>query len=219
MRKIILALFCFFVINTPALARQDYRDVVYLKNGSIITGVIIEQIPGKSIKIATLGDNIFVYQLDEVEKITKELKRERGKSYGDDSEYSTGYSGILEVGYGVSTTNNDMRVVKFNFINGYKFPYFSIGFGIGVRLVQETEIVPVFADFRANFSDGDVSPYLALDAGYGFNRTYSNLNTLLWGAGAGISFKVSSGASMIVGISYENLSRLDTIGLNVGFSF
>lgn len=47
-------------------------DVVYCKNGSVIKGVIIEQIPNQSIKIQTSDGNIFVYNMEDVEKITKE---------------------------------------------------------------------------------------------------------------------------------------------------
>lgn len=36
-------------------------------------GIIIEQIPNKSIKIETIGRNVFFFELDEVEKITKEI--------------------------------------------------------------------------------------------------------------------------------------------------
>jgi len=37
-------------------------DVVYLKNGSVITGSIIEQIPNETIKIQTRDGSVFVYQ-------------------------------------------------------------------------------------------------------------------------------------------------------------
>ena len=49
-----------------------YVDVVYIKNGSIIRGVIIEQIPNVQIKIQTKDGSVFVYKMDEIEKMTKE---------------------------------------------------------------------------------------------------------------------------------------------------
>ena len=58
---------------------QEYEDVVYLKNGSIIRGMIIEQKPNKYIKIKS-GINIFVYQMDEIDKITKEINIDGNKS-------------------------------------------------------------------------------------------------------------------------------------------
>ncbi len=48
------------------------QDVVYLKNGSIIRGVIIEQIPEQSLKIRTADGSVFVYQMSEIERIRKE---------------------------------------------------------------------------------------------------------------------------------------------------
>ena len=49
----------------------NYEDVVYLKNGSIIHGMIIEQVFEQSVKIKTRDNNIFVFQWNEIEKITK----------------------------------------------------------------------------------------------------------------------------------------------------
>lgn len=54
---------------------SEYVEVVYLKNGSIIRGMIIEQIPNVSLKIQTRDGNVFVYKMEEVEKITKELSK------------------------------------------------------------------------------------------------------------------------------------------------
>ena len=51
---------------------QTYEDVVILKNGSEVHGIIIEQKPNEFIKIQS-GKNIFVYQMDEIELIKKEL--------------------------------------------------------------------------------------------------------------------------------------------------
>lgn len=50
----------------------QYVDVVYIKNGSIIRGIIIEQIPNVQIKIKTKDGSVFVYKMDEIERITKE---------------------------------------------------------------------------------------------------------------------------------------------------
>lgn len=50
---------------------QIYEDVVELNDGSIIKGVIIETKPNEYIKIKS-GDNIFVYQMDQINIIRKE---------------------------------------------------------------------------------------------------------------------------------------------------
>jgi len=51
---------------------QNWDEVVYLKNGSIIRGTVIEQIPGETLKIKTADGSVFQYRMSEVEKITKE---------------------------------------------------------------------------------------------------------------------------------------------------
>ena len=66
-----LTLFNLYAINKIARA-EEMQDVVYLKNGSVIKGVIIEFIPNEKVKIQTVGGSIFVYTMDEIEKITKE---------------------------------------------------------------------------------------------------------------------------------------------------
>jgi len=47
-------------------------DVVYLKNGGSVRGMIIEQIPNVQLKIQTNDGSVFVYKFEEIEKMTKE---------------------------------------------------------------------------------------------------------------------------------------------------
>jgi hypothetical protein len=82
------------------LKAQQYIDVVYLKNGSIIRGVILEQIPNQSIKIKTADKSLFVYKMDEVDKIVKEESEPTSTStYSDKSdEASPSVSFSMKVG-------------------------------------------------------------------------------------------------------------------------
>jgi hypothetical protein len=51
---------------------KQLEDVVYLKDGSIIRGTLIEQVPGETIKIETRDGNVFVIKIAQIEKFTKE---------------------------------------------------------------------------------------------------------------------------------------------------
>ncbi|MBT3423280.1 MAG: hypothetical protein HOB88_13675, partial [Bacteroidetes bacterium] len=53
-------------------AQSDLEDVVYLKNGGLARGKIIEYFPDKHVKIETIGGNVWVFQADEILKIEKE---------------------------------------------------------------------------------------------------------------------------------------------------
>ena len=71
MKKLYTIIALMFVI-TISKAQTSDADVIYLKNGSIIKGTIIEQIPNESIKLKTKDGNIFVFKMDELTKMTKE---------------------------------------------------------------------------------------------------------------------------------------------------
>jgi hypothetical protein len=70
----LIASFCMFY--SLFLDAQNSVNVVHLKNGSMIKGVIIEQIPNESLKLKTYDGSIFVFKADEIEKITLEEKVE-----------------------------------------------------------------------------------------------------------------------------------------------
>ena len=76
MRKLLLLLTLLLSISTY-VAAQNYTEVVYLKNGSIIKGVIIEQVPNVSLKIKTSDGSLIICQMSDVEKITKEERYTR----------------------------------------------------------------------------------------------------------------------------------------------
>ncbi len=70
MKKAIIMII--FLFLAPISWAEDYIDVVYLKNGSVIKGIIIEQIPGQTIKIKTSDGSIYVTQVQDITKIAKE---------------------------------------------------------------------------------------------------------------------------------------------------
>lgn len=72
-------------LSLPVFAQSGKQDCLYLKNGSIIRGEIIEQIPNKTIKIQTKDGNLFVYNYEDVEKITREYNKSRSSNYDSNS--------------------------------------------------------------------------------------------------------------------------------------
>ena len=82
MRRLISILFvAVFCVSEEGLGQQ-LEDVVYLKNGSIIKGVIVEQIPGESVKLETRDGNVFVFTMLEIAKITREQLGEFNRYVG-----------------------------------------------------------------------------------------------------------------------------------------
>lgn len=233
-----LALLLFALITTISFGQSNYQDVVYLKNGSIIRGTIIEQVPNISIKIETADRSVFVYQIDEIEKLTKEAIQVKSGISLSNSGLQSGYKGIVELGYQIGTGDYGMDRFKLNIINGYQInPYFSLGFGTGLRYYFDSglTLIPVFADFRANFMNNKISPYLSLGFGYSFDATNKSEEGVgfLLNPTVGVSFKVSDKSAMNIGLGYEmqhlpiyyvgynsSISKNSgAIGIDVGISF
>jgi hypothetical protein len=72
---------CFLIVLAPSLARAQeidpakvqLWDVAYTSDGSVVKGVIVEEIPGTSYKLALPGGGSLVVQMANVQRITREL--------------------------------------------------------------------------------------------------------------------------------------------------
>ena len=64
--KALLLILSLVTLTNICDGQNNYEDVVYLKNGSIIHGIVIEQVPNQSIKIKTKDNNVFVFKMDEI---------------------------------------------------------------------------------------------------------------------------------------------------------
>ncbi len=72
MKKYFIIILSVIVPLIASAQAVSYRDVVELQNGSIIKGIIVEQVPNQTIKIKTADGSLFVFQMNEVTKIRKE---------------------------------------------------------------------------------------------------------------------------------------------------
>ncbi len=228
--------FLLVLFTTSSFGQSGYQDVVYLKNGDTIRGVIIEYVHNKLIKIKTEDKGVLVYQMDEVEKLTKEpIQAEGGISSGE-LDLKSIYRGVIELGYQIGVGDYGTDRLKLDLINSYQInSYFSLGFGIGLRYYFEEEeeaLVPFFAYFRSNFMDNKTSPYFSLGMGYSLNasRDFEGYG-FIFNPTVGITFKVSERSVMNIGIGYEIQKIMDidyfysgsensgAIGANIGISF
>lgn len=212
--------------TSKAYTERDFQDVVYLKDSSIIRGIITEKIPHKSIQIETKDKNIFVYNLEEIEKLTKEPKLSR-------LELQSCYKLIIDYGYGFGLYNENRA--KLNIILGVlKIPYFSLGFGTGIHHNLNTTpningaLVPFFADIRKYSKGEHISTYFGFRFGYAYSAINKKGLGFLLNPNIGISLKSKSRKSSInIGIGYEmqanyyfeqNNRMASEININLGVS-
>ncbi|MCI0707395.1 MAG: hypothetical protein L0Y80_07935, partial [Ignavibacteriae bacterium] len=161
-RVLLLITLALLTLSVSAFAQDAMEDVVYLKNGGIIRGTIVEQVPGKSVKIKTRDGNVFVYSMDEIDKMTKEESRQMGMTHPSSS-------------------------FDFSLVTGGAV-YDGFYFGTGVRL--GATIDPGFyigATVVNHFSDEVDVSYLGADLGFNVRadkitfQPYASLGTILGG--------------------------------------
>ncbi len=202
MRKIFLLLFfCAFVmaINVNAQSRED---VVYLHNGSILRGKVIENISGVSTTIEIIGHNTIVIPDSAVKMILMDQvvpvkNRENSASPVEMAANVSFYGGSKDSG-------------GFTFITSYRFPSrFSVGIGLGIEWFDHQQI-PFMMDIKYYLLKGPFSPYLYAQGGYAvplstkIDGDYSEYHGgLLAGTGAGMRFNFSKRNALVFSIGYR----------------
>ena len=217
-----------FVIGAVKIADAQYLEQVHLKNGSVIRGIITEQIPNVNLKIQTADGSIFVYNYDEIEKISKDYTNKTTSNrslYQQKALYKDSRTPRYEGG--VSSTIYVMRpfTIGLNTTHGCLIsPYIYIGAGAGLNYFIEDGALslPVFGDVRVYFMKGDIKPYVNIRAGYDVL-----LNGINAGASLGLRYKLfdlSIGYQMLrCTVNYGNYGyyrqSIHNLSVNIGVRF
>lgn len=205
--KKILFLFASLALSVGAFA-QNMQETVYLKNGSIIHGIIIEQVPSKSLKIRTKDGNTFVFAMSDVEKITKENVYDKQHRSNRSTQYSRwsgpamGYRGFVDLNWtaGVSTTSG-IDCIGLLTSHGYQInPYIYTGFGIGFNYFYNGTAanIPIFANIRSDILQNSITPFVDLKIGY----SILDAEGLYLSPSVGCRFQAKRGLAFNIGIGY-----------------
>lgn len=73
MKRILIAFIALFS-SLFVKAQDNWEDIIYLKNGSVIRGTITAQEPNKTLTITTSDGQTFTFSMDKIEKMSKERK-------------------------------------------------------------------------------------------------------------------------------------------------
>jgi hypothetical protein len=197
-------------ISTVAIS-QSVQDVIYLNNGSIYKGTIIEEVPGESYKIESRDGNVYSINASEIEKLTREKLNNYDSNYNnmwgfrrwrsDTTTYKRKEKGFFFEGQLlIENRQGGGRLIK-----GYRFNrYAQLGIGIGVDFLKRSPFNErindldqealaatypnVFLYFQSEAPFGKrVRPFFALEGGYtmafsGFDEaTFDDFGNVLQG--------------------------------------
>jgi hypothetical protein len=216
MKNFLVLLIGTFIFSFTNVLSQQYEEVVYLKNGSIIHGLIIEQVPNVSVKIKTRDGNVFVYKMDEIEKITKEIPESSNQSF---SNYNTARNGFFNLWrMGIMTAGSisaeggsgsfDESVFAIGSIAGSRMSdIFRLGFGIEYNNYPNGTTAPLFLDFRLNILQNNITPIFFIDAGYSLawikNMDGMNGDGAFINIGTGVEFALPNSTALFLELSYR----------------
>lgn len=154
-----------FLLSGASLMAQRTIETVYLKNGSVIRGTVIEQMPGLSLKVQTKDGSVFVYQMDEVERIAKE-QATGFLSFGSNEIEYTGVDvtiggGLLAVADGAMGMGGIEVGKRFS-------QNFYWGMGVGVETAWGEIYLPITTTFKAfiPLAVSSITPNLAFRTGF-----------------------------------------------------
>ncbi|MCI5083664.1 MAG: hypothetical protein MRY78_18345 [Saprospiraceae bacterium] len=166
------------------------QDVVYLLNGSVFKGKILEYEKGAVLLLELEGGSVVEIEDSEIDKVVqeaveieeKEKKQSNTSKYSkpkEDRVYQFKENGIYNAIYFSSSNgqaNGELQVgIGAHNVFGYQFNrWFGLGFGVGVDSYsfQDGEtLFPVFLEARGYFKKSWSTLFYSMNAGYGFATT------------------------------------------------
>jgi hypothetical protein len=212
--KYLFAFLLIFMVSSfqKLSAQSDKEDVVYLKNGSVLHGTIIELKIDTSVKIQLADRNIWAFKYSEVSRITKEEPAV--------SDFKPKKSGFYAVGQFGLSFNDGGAGISLNTSCGHKFQqYLFVGGFAALNTFYSTSICPIGVEVRGDFLKTQVTPYYAGQIGIGFpialETSYTYSPGLMFHPALGIKFNGKKSAFLIEGgyeyqqISYKSIYPYD----------
>lgn len=224
-------------LHLSTLAQQT-TETVYLKNGGVFNGRIVEFRPGESLTIQNqLGDRI-VCAMDDVERVTRDAVVEPPEIGCP----RAGYRGFVDMGLvagRLTVKGQSLGWTGFNLLttHGYQFnPRYFLGGGLGFMLcggesyeyqkssyayeVDGAALLLFYADFRVDFKPEMATPFADVRLGTMVGDIYGgNVNLSV---GMRVSrFNASVGYMGLFGNLYDDAGgcALNTFTLKVGVDF
>lgn len=244
MKHLIVLFFALLLNVTAAFAQVPQRDVVYLKNGSIIRGLVVELVPDHQVKIATADGSIFVYPVSDVLRMEKEDDYDFGpfrrRYYRYDNhnplQRRHGYVGMVEGGLNLSLNDGYMGGALYTTHGAQITDKWFVGVGWGCDGSDEHTYSSFYADARYFFNKNKskVDPYLEFKLGYvedlddGLDYYDANNSVYYYTEGdfSGCYFSPSFGlsfpfgrrkASFLMNLSYVAMFNADRFNNHVAF--
>ncbi|MBC8172485.1 MAG: hypothetical protein H7X71_01150 [Chitinophagales bacterium] len=171
MKNVFFVLICLSgVLFSDQLSGQTTprEDVIYLSDGSVFRGKIIEQYPDSIVKIRIVGSNIIVIPSDKIDSVT--IENIYTDIYYTVKIRQRGYYNVTHIGALIgSGFYNDISVgPMFESVNGFQFsPHLQTGIATAFEFVN-INMLNICADGRWNFTETRTTAFVYANSGINF---------------------------------------------------
>ena len=220
MSKIILIIVLFFLFS-QSYGQQAY-GIVYLKNGDVIKGNILQNNPN-GIKVGTCCGSIFSYSLEEIDRIEKDTQKQQLNNHNGDRALadtiarikSTSLKRINMVWFssGILLGNfwNAKQAIQSTLIEyNYRFNrYMAAGIMVGYEALNESTI-PVAINLKAIYPLKNYDFFVGFSGGHNFSVEIPDPYLYehhsggeLYSIEAGIRLRLSQNNSFFIAAGYR----------------
>lgn len=189
-------------------------DILYLKDGSMIRGTLIESIAGSHVRFKTLEGDVRQFPMSEVDRTTIAGKNNRPAVELKGIGYSHSTNLGVMIGNNGYYTNAGL---SFQTINGIRIGHhWSAGIGTGIEDFNHGAQFPIFAHGRYTPLKGIASPYVDAMFGYaigikremhsdirGYFASDVNKGGVTAGIGAGVRLMAGPRFGLTIGMGYR----------------
>jgi hypothetical protein len=191
MKKISLSVIM-LIFSIITLLAQKQKDVLYLKNGSIIYGRLME-VSENHYKIKTPDGSLFIFSSAEVEKFANETVVYEGRK-------KKGFGFAFEAGLLIGAQSTEYKApFSFNITGNITADVKNIfGIGSGVEYLGKP-FTPLFLEYKYLFTEKKTTPFMFFRAGRLFNLKGHDENSDYIYSGYNYEKSYSGGASFTIG--------------------
>jgi len=200
-----LVLFIAVLLFSSLAYSQKNQDVIYLKNGTILKGLITEQVPNEQLKIKTIEGIFYTCKTSDIEKITKEANEVNLEEYGGKFSYGIALGGGGIFGIPIRYYSSPTFALE---IGAYYRPMFNLDSETtngGIMISGGTNI---FLNRSFDYSRGKLKlDGISLKAGYSFANYPESIFAVGW---AHESFKKENKKRSFIFELGMGISKLNT---------
>jgi len=157
--------FAIFGLVSMSLMAQEASDVIFLKDGSVYRGSLIEYKAEEEAIIKLLDDRTITIPYSEIYSMKVEDEKVIKKQFElkDKGFFNHTFGGLQ---WGRNEFNDFQTFVMLHSVNGWRIDQHHPGLGLGIENHAGNWYLPIYADYSYHILDNHTNPIIGVNGGY-----------------------------------------------------